>query len=73
MSQYTEGIVHDGAAIIKDGKMQTIEQILEQLNRIEGLEKARSLEDELLLLDVTVLKRQLAENECTPENCRHGY
>lgn len=32
MPEYTKGICHDGAAILKDGKMITIEQVLEELN-----------------------------------------
>ncbi|MGP9696184.1 hypothetical protein ACT3UG_01095 [Halomonas sp. AOP27-A1-34] len=31
MSEYTQGVCHDGAAILKDGKPLTIEQILEGL------------------------------------------
>jgi len=40
--EYTEGICGDGAAILKDGVMMTIPEILNELNsitEIEGLKK----------------------------------
>jgi len=30
--RYTEGIVHDGAGILKDGVLMTIDEILKELN-----------------------------------------
>lgn len=33
MSEYTQGLCHDGAAILKDGQPLTIEQILEELRK----------------------------------------
>ncbi|MEL7893460.1 hypothetical protein [Vreelandella neptunia] len=37
MSEYTQGVCHDGAAILKDGKPLTIEQILEGLRERDAL------------------------------------
>lgn len=37
MSEYTQGVCHDGAAILKDGQSLTIEQILEALQERETL------------------------------------
>ena len=36
MAQYTQGICQDGAAILKDGKMMTTEEIIVDLNNIDG-------------------------------------
>lgn len=36
-AEYTEGICGDGAAILKDGVIVPISQVLEELNRAEGL------------------------------------
>lgn len=41
MTEYTQGICKDGAAILKDGEMMTIEEILEELRRIPVLEAER--------------------------------
>jgi len=47
MSEYTQGICGDAAAILKDGQMMTIEEIVSQLSnlnrRVEELEKARAV------------------------------
>lgn len=44
MSEYTQGICGDAAAILKDGQMMTIEEIVSQLSnlnrRVEELEMA---------------------------------
>lgn len=37
MSEYTQGLYHDGAAILKDGQPLTIEQILEGLRERDAL------------------------------------
>ena len=37
MSEYTQGVCHDGAAILKDGQPLTIEQILEGLRERDAL------------------------------------
>ncbi|AZM95848.1 hypothetical protein [Vreelandella venusta] len=37
MSEYTQGVVADGAAILKDGQPLTIEQVLEALREREAL------------------------------------
>lgn len=37
MSEYTQGVCHDGAAILKDGQPLTIEQILEALQERDAL------------------------------------
>ena len=31
MSEYTQGVCHDGAAVLKDGNMMTIGEIIEEL------------------------------------------
>ena len=41
MSRYTQGICGDGAAILRDGKQITIEQVLADLNAIYVSEEAR--------------------------------
>ncbi|MGO3214807.1 MAG: hypothetical protein ACTIJ4_01755 [Halomonas sp.] len=37
MSEYTQGVCHEGAAILKDGQPLTIEQILEKLRERDAL------------------------------------
>ena len=37
MSEYTQGVCQDGAAILKDGQMMTIDQVLEELRENVGL------------------------------------
>ena len=37
MSEYTQGACHDGAAILKDGQMMTIEEIIAELRGIDRL------------------------------------
>lgn len=37
MSEYTQGVCHDGAAILRDGQPLTIEQILEALRECDAL------------------------------------
>ena len=37
MSEYSQGVCQDGAAILKDGQMVTIEEILAELNNHEKL------------------------------------
>lgn len=39
MSEFTQGVCDDGAAILRDGKQLTIEEILIGLNRAEALAK----------------------------------
>lgn len=39
MTEYTQGVCEDGAAIIKDGQMLTIEQILDELRQGVELQK----------------------------------
>lgn len=45
MSEYSQGIYQDGAAILKDGRMMTIEEIIAELNNheklVEALEECR--------------------------------
>lgn len=40
MRKYTQGVCMDGAAILCDGEMITVDQIVAGLNRAEELEKA---------------------------------
>ncbi|UTD54965.1 hypothetical protein [Halomonas sp. MS1] len=42
MSEYTQGVCHDGAEILKDGQPLTIEQILEALREREVLIEDRA-------------------------------
>lgn len=37
MSEYTQGVCHDGAAILKDGQPLTIEQVIEALRERDAL------------------------------------
>jgi mRNA-degrading endonuclease YafQ of YafQ-DinJ toxin-antitoxin module len=39
MSEYSQGICQDGTAIMKDGEMLTIEEILSELRKAEQLQK----------------------------------
>ena len=48
MSEYTQGVCQDGAAILRDGKPLTIEEILDGLRHADELAEALgSLLDEL--------------------------
>jgi hypothetical protein len=40
VSEFTQGVCDDGAAILKDGKQLTIEQILTGLNRAEAIARS---------------------------------
>lgn len=42
MSEYSQGVCQDGAAILKDGQMMTIEEILRELNNHKRLSEALS-------------------------------
>ena len=39
MDKYSQGICHDGAAILKDGAMMTVDDVVAELNRIAELKK----------------------------------
>jgi len=39
MPEYSQGICQDGAAILRDGKMLTVEEILEKLRKAEAIEE----------------------------------
>lgn len=38
MSEYSQGICHDGAAILKDGEMMTVDDVVAELSRVAELE-----------------------------------
>lgn len=48
MSEYSQGICQDGAAILKDGQMLTIEDILEELRENAELKEHFELAMEVL-------------------------
>lgn len=60
MPKYTEGICCDGAAILKDGEMITIEQILKELNG--AAEEIDKLGAENKALEIFMPRRLTAEN-----------
>ena len=50
MSEYTQGVCQDGAAILEDGKMLTIEEIfkkLRELSQLQEVQRWRSVDEEL--------------------------
>ena len=40
MHEYTEGIMNDGAAILKDGVQMSVSEVIAELNRASALEEA---------------------------------
>ena len=40
MHEYTEGIMNDGAAILKDGVQMSVSAVIAELNRASALEEA---------------------------------
>ena len=40
MHEYTEGIMNDGAAILKDGVQMSVSEVIAELNRANALEEA---------------------------------
>ncbi len=58
--EYTQGCCDDGAAILANGKMLTIEQILEELRLCERLKKLlimQILEDENFCKKLEILEK----------------
>jgi hypothetical protein len=51
---YTEGVCHDGAAILKDGVMMTIDQVLAELNTRPDTDAIREAVEVLgSIIDIT--------------------
>ncbi len=57
MAEWTEGVCGDGAAILRDGEMIPIEDVIDTLNNLEGAAAAAVAEMDRKLTDA---KRMLA-------------
>lgn len=64
MVEFTQGVCQDGAAILKDGKMLTIEEILEHLRGINcaiALENSQAKTIKELMIENQKLNERILE------------
>lgn len=68
MSNYTQGVCHDGAAILKDGQPLTIEQILDALRERDSLANKNAG----LIQQCEIAERQRDEHLSKLRSLNHG-
>lgn len=69
MNKYTQGVCEDGAAILKDGQLMTIEEILDELNTrplsSKSFDSIQLIEeiDKLEVIDIQIGEKEFAHPE----------